>query len=182
MRIEIDSLLRRSRAALAIHIVTKHIWLLILLASPDVAAAGWFGPSNYDECVLDSMKGVTSDVAASAITRSCREKFPKKGPSDSEVPASVVNQLDGRAGMTSYGYFRGTIYNGNKEWTITQMTIILAPKSKGKSAAEISHPREYNVDVTAPPLTDVKFSVSADNTSAGEFDWTITKARGYRSR
>jgi hypothetical protein len=41
------------------------------------AEAGWFGPDNYDECILGSMKGVTSDRAATAIARSCRSKFPK---------------------------------------------------------------------------------------------------------
>ena len=45
---------------------------------PVVTHAGWFWPSDYDECILSSMKGVTSNTAASYISDSCREKFPVK--------------------------------------------------------------------------------------------------------
>ena len=83
--------------------------------------------------------------------------------------------------MTNYGYFRGNLYNGNKEWTITQITVVLAPREKSKSATEKRRPKEYNVDVVVPPLTNSDFSVSADSGGASEFDWSITNARGYRS-
>lgn len=33
--------------------------------------------SSYDECILESLKGVSSDVAASAIIASCRNTFPE---------------------------------------------------------------------------------------------------------
>lgn len=42
----------------------------------DAAMAGWFGPSSYEDCVLENMKGVTSDTAAVAISRACSAKFP----------------------------------------------------------------------------------------------------------
>jgi hypothetical protein len=44
---------------------------------PVESFAGWFGPSNFDECILQNMKGVTSDVAAGQIVRVCRHKFPR---------------------------------------------------------------------------------------------------------
>ena len=34
-------------------------------------------PSSYDECILDAMRGVSSDVAARAIIDSCRNLFPE---------------------------------------------------------------------------------------------------------
>jgi hypothetical protein len=40
------------------------------------ASAELFGPNNYEECILENMKGVTSDQAAHAIRNACREKFP----------------------------------------------------------------------------------------------------------
>jgi hypothetical protein len=49
------------------------------------ASAGIFGPSNFDECVLDAMKGVTSDVAARAIYASCRNKFPENMASEKTI-------------------------------------------------------------------------------------------------
>lgn len=33
-------------------------------------------PANYDECIVDAMKGVSSDVAARAIIDSCRNLYP----------------------------------------------------------------------------------------------------------
>lgn len=56
--------------------------LPFLLLSPSV---GHGAPSNYDECILDSMKGVSSDVAARAIIESCRNLF-----SDSAVEAAPL--------------------------------------------------------------------------------------------
>src|SRR3989344_762952 len=140
----------------------KYCLIIIVCIYPTVSLGGWFGPSNYDECVLESMKGVTSDLAARAIMRSCRDKFPEPKTNDSEVPANVVGQLDGRAGMTNYGWFTGTIYNGDKEWTITQLPIVLVPKSKDKSADLTLRAREYNVLVNAPPLTSTELNVKVD--------------------
>lgn len=146
---------------------------------PIAATAGWFGATNYGECVLESMKGVTSDAAAAAINRACRAKYPVKGPSDSEVPVSVVSQLDGRAGY-SYGFFKGAIYNGNKDWTITQLTILLSPKSKDKSLDQARRAKEYNVNVSIPPLMNVEFIESVVSDGSNEFDWNISSARGYK--
>lgn len=160
----------------------KYCLIIIACIYPSVSIGGWLGPSNYDECVLESMKGVTSDAAAGAIVRSCRSKFSEKIPNDSEVPANVVGQLDGRAAMTDYGYFKGSIYNGNKDWTITQITVVLVPKTKVKSPDPARRAREYNVNFSVPPLTNSDFSVSADGGGSSEFDWSISNARGHKSR
>ena len=61
--------------------------ILILLASP--VHAGIFGPSTYEECILENMKGVQSDVAARQIARACRQQFPlpaKADPFDDHIP------------------------------------------------------------------------------------------------
>jgi len=51
--------------------------LLFLLSCFGTAHAGWFGPKNYDECILENMKGVTIVQAVWAIKSSCRAKFPQ---------------------------------------------------------------------------------------------------------
>lgn len=51
----------------------------LALLYPAASHGGLFGPSNYDECITDSMKGVSSDVAARAIIESCRNLFPEPG-------------------------------------------------------------------------------------------------------
>jgi hypothetical protein len=46
---------------------------LACAASP--AHAGWFGPSTFEECVLDMMKGQQSSMM-NTVMRVCDTKFP----------------------------------------------------------------------------------------------------------
>ena len=56
---------------------------------PMSANAGLFGPGNYEECVLDNMKGITSDQAAGAVAAACRSKFSKPPEVDPEFGTGV---------------------------------------------------------------------------------------------
>jgi len=59
---------------------TLLLFCIIFLFS-SVACAGLFeGPSDYDECILENMKGVASDLGARLIQQSCQKKFPKQTP------------------------------------------------------------------------------------------------------
>jgi len=53
-------------------------------------------PSSFDECILEAMKGTTSDVAARSIHRSCRNKFPVAEPTYFEIPHKARQQLSSR--------------------------------------------------------------------------------------
>jgi hypothetical protein len=138
------------------------------------------GPRDYDECILQAMKGVNSDMAARAIVKSCRDKFPERKPQDSELPPEALRQLTGHGGM-GYGSFSGNIYNGNEDWTVTQVTIMLLPKGKEKDADAFLDAKEYNEDVTVAPLTSSDFYFSVDGPKQ-EYSWNIVRARGHRSR
>jgi hypothetical protein len=50
--------------------------LLIALSLSAASNADESEFSSYDECILESLKGVSSDVAANAIIESCRRTFP----------------------------------------------------------------------------------------------------------
>lgn len=160
--------------------ISRYVLITMTCICPSVALAGWLGPGNYEECILDSMKGVTSDLAARAIISSCRNKFPAKPSVDSELPSNVIGQLGGHAEMTDYGYFKGTIYNGNSEWTITQFTVVMTPKTNTATKDSPSLLKRYKVDVSVPPLSESGFSVLAETGSTNEFKWHISEARGHR--
>jgi hypothetical protein len=69
--------------------------ILLCIAAPFAVNASFFGPKSFDACITDSIKGVTSDVAARAIIQSCRLQFPvveiKACPSQIiEVVASII--------------------------------------------------------------------------------------------
>jgi hypothetical protein len=48
---------------------------VILLAAVALGCDSSSAPRTFDDCILMNMRGVTSDTAAAAIRRSCREKF-----------------------------------------------------------------------------------------------------------
>ena len=66
-----------------------------------ISANAWnpFGPNNFDDCIIQNMKGVTSDAAAASIRLSCQQKFPDK---------SKPNKI---AEPTRYGYPRLDIWD-----------------------------------------------------------------------
>lgn len=57
---------------------TSGMLALSLLCATGVAQAGLFGPSNYDECVLDGVKDAKTETAARMVAQACRNKFPMK--------------------------------------------------------------------------------------------------------
>lgn len=59
---------------------------VLMLSAPGRADVSGF--SSYDECILESLKGVSSDVAANAIIASCRNKFPEAAPAAAAAPAA----------------------------------------------------------------------------------------------
>ena len=46
--------------------------ILLLSILPSVGTAHIFGPSNYEDCIIEGMQGVASDVAAVAVRSACR--------------------------------------------------------------------------------------------------------------
>ncbi len=51
------------------------VWAIATLFGA-AADQGFAGDSSYDECVVNHMKGIGSDVAAKAVLFSCRRLFP----------------------------------------------------------------------------------------------------------
>ncbi len=153
-------------------------FLAFLLGMPSTSFAGWFGPRNYDECILESLKGVTSDVAATMISRSCREKFPKipKTQSISRIlKSSELGQITGRAGPGLGNYFQGNLYNGNSGITVSQITFIVTTRIDKKDVF-----RTYVTDVNIPPHASANFSFEIIKGDEGsEYSWGITGGRGY---
>jgi len=154
--------------------------IVIAMLFPSVRAlAGIFGPSNFDECVLQSMKGVTSDAAARIIARACRNKFPenpKENKKTRELSEDELRNVHGRAGHDWGTHFGGNLYNGNSKVTITQVLVIVVTKLKGKETSR----REYLTDVKIQPQTTASFGFEFVVGEAGsDYSWGIIGGRGY---
>ena len=55
----------------------KTILAFFIMVFMNQAHAGLFGPSTYDDCILDGVKEAKTDLAVRAVYQSCRNKFPK---------------------------------------------------------------------------------------------------------
>jgi hypothetical protein len=163
---------------------TRYIVLLAITGSSVTGTAygGLLGPSNYDECITESMKGVTSDLAARAIIGSCRERFPDKGkknPASRPLKGEELSKLAGRAGLAYSNVYEGEIYNGNSNLTISEVTVAIISTENGK---EVS--RNYVVNLQygsrIPPLTTGSFFIFiilGDEKS--DYSWGLVEAKGY---
>ena len=152
------------------------LFSVVLLISPGQSIANQTGPANYAQCIKAAKKAA-GGPAASEAARSCLEKFPGKVLEDENLTAEALVKLDADGG-SGYGIFSGSIYNGNSDYTVTQVTILLTPIPAGSPLIT----REYNIDVTVQPLTKGALSVSLISDGTREFSWSLTKARGYKAR
>lgn len=148
---------------------------------PSKGHAFW-GPKNFDDCILQNMKGVTSDDAADMIYESCLEKFSQKQPAEVEIPPWAINKLDAIAGETNYGYFKGDMHNGNSEWIITKVTIALVMTPPNKTSKEKPITREYEANVYIPPLTTREFSFNIGHKKSPSYGWILLKASGLKAK
>ena len=55
--------------------MSKTILIILFFSLTKNGHAGLFGPSNYDECILENTKGIASDDAANLVRQACRDKF-----------------------------------------------------------------------------------------------------------
>ncbi len=154
----------------------KYIGALVLLGAFSSAYAGIFGPSSFDDCVLESMKGVTSDIAARAIYQSCREKFPEKKVQRNTRALSPfeLNKLDGRGGASG-NYFSVDLLNANKGVTISQVTLVVVTKIGGK---EVINYYDSDIDI-GPNKTGNIFVKFIQGDAGAKYSWNISAAKGY---
>jgi hypothetical protein len=136
-------------------------------------------PKDYDDCILRNMKGVDSDLGASQIQASCRKKFPEGSEyrlKERDLEPIEILSLDGRAGLRYGNRYSGNIYNGNKNTTITSVTVKVTAKSGEKESS-----REYKVDVKILPLTTSDFGFDIVVGEKGsDYSWGIIGGKGFK--
>jgi hypothetical protein len=67
------------------------IFIVAITLSPSYGFAGWFGPSTYEECVLENIKDVKGERAATLLAQVCRKKFPVK--CSEKFPEKISSQV-----------------------------------------------------------------------------------------
>ena len=170
---------------------------LLVLAVFMFPGVGQAVPSNYDECILESMKGVSSDVAAQAIISSCRNLYPEQqevaaqventvpqadAPIPQPVPvatgpgrsltAAELDKLSARIKAFGSSY-TATIQNKNEKLTVTEVTIAVWDDSNSSSL------REYPQEVMIAPMESVepRFTVHYNGDELS-WAWKVVSAKG----
>jgi len=132
--------------------IIKSLFLILIFPIGN-CYAGWFGPSNFEECILEKMKEAKSDYAAYAIATACRNEFPQnkrvaEKELPQELPSEVIDQLivkcdvpiqaeDRRSNPASYlverrkDLTRCSLYNGNSEWSVHSLIVRIRDLDSG---------------------------------------------------
>jgi len=126
----------------------KFIFLIFLFFNfNNVSAWTLFGPRSLEDCILENMKGVTSDDAAKQIQYACMMKFSDNEPTKKckmrEMTAAEAANVTGNASISRTPYFSGSFYNGNSVATIDEIVVIF-------KADNIKPPQEYKLFLSSP--------------------------------
>ena len=172
---------------------------LVIIASvlsfyTPLLGAGFLGPDTYEDCILESMKGTTSDVAAKEIQKACRKKFPeeksttkRKYPDGVKVPTDVLDKVDGKGGMEGGPYgnrFTGHLKNNTHNWIVYSVEIVIYPKGKDDSH-ELTHVcyelfQFRTTSVGIRPFQEAPFSCDVDLPRDFNASWYIRSAKGKK--
>lgn len=149
------------------------------------ALAGWFGPSSFDECILENMKGVGGDMAAREVHRACRKKFPNEEAANNrkKVPSSVLRKLDIQVVNSPFGEQSVIFYNGDSEWTICSLVIRVKNPSAGNyKDYEAKYPGMMSAFCYGEPLTkDDRMTFKIFDKEEG-WTWELVGATGIRKK
>lgn len=153
---------------------------LTLFALSTASAWSLFGPKNYDECILQNMKGINEQTAAQAVIISCTNKFPDRSAPQCKLRQLTSSELSlltfkpktwgGTSGMSAY--FEADVHNGNTKIKINAVSVKL-------SAQNINPPQIYKTYIkgnsdSIEPLSNGNIFVPIQTLPTNNFQWSIT--------
>ena len=106
---------------------------IALTACDNVSAPFKSKVYTAEDCIIDGMKGVQSDLAARAVVGACREKYPAHASLDQSLPSEALANVKGNASLEA-GKFAGTLKNDNTDWIVTEIKISLGGDTGDKVA------------------------------------------------
>ena len=160
--------------------------LPFVVLCPSISHGDTDKPANYDECIVDAMKGVSSDIAARAIIDSCRNLFPAS-PSEAAAPAQLdttdareltaeeLARLSSKSRVFGDSY-RVTIENRNPDLTLTEVTIAVWD-SNDPATPRSEH--SQSVRIGPQESAEVKYIVRYRGDETG-WSWGVVGARGVK--
>ena len=163
--------------------------LPFVMLCPSISHGDPDGPTNYDECIIDAMKGVSSDVAARAIIESCRSLFPEAqaapqavaepAPAAAEaadaraLTAEELGRINAKAKVFGDRY-RVNVYNDNPGLTLTEVTIgVWDDTDPAYARLEQSEAAQVGPQASAEIIYTVRYRGDESG-----WRWAVVAARG----
>lgn len=152
-----------------------------------LSVAGYVGVYSYTsinknrnvQCLVDSMKDVSSDLAAREIINACKtigdDGEPFVGAALSEDEWKKITGRADIANQKFYPTLDGRLYNGNN--SVSVKTIIVQVDFKKNDKVENSS--LYLITKKIKPLSTADFSIPII-TYDGDFSWSIDSAIGEK--
>ncbi|PTR14134.1 hypothetical protein [Nitrosospira sp. Is2] len=159
-------------------LIIRSLSLAISLAAsaPSLAAT-----DDYNQCIDRSAKRKSGQDTTTATEAGCAKRLENVGSNELDLPSEALNKLVVNAGF-GWGIFSGTVYNGNKDYVLTGVTVLLTPPANNKSDQTPASGTEYDIALALEPLAKGSLSMPVPSDNTLEYAWKITKARGYKAR
>jgi hypothetical protein len=124
----------------------QFFFVFLFLYSTNSIAWTLFGPKNYDECILQNMKGVTDKTAAELIMMSCLSKFDTpstaKKCTEREFTRTEREHISSTARL-DFTELTIDFHNGTKNLSIVEANVSI-------SADNINPAQEYKLRFDYP--------------------------------
>ena len=149
--------------------------LALLLVSQSTSADQ--SQSNADSCMHQSNSAQT-DQSESTCHRHQYKLI--------ELPHEAIQKLKIEAGF-GWGIFSGIIYNGNKNYHVTQLLVSMTPihgHHHMDMHANMSHdPKIHQINLDLLPLSKGALSMplAGEDAHIHDFEWKIIKVIGYQT-
>jgi len=157
----------------------------LLLTTGSFHALADQAPTNYDHYLKKTMLDKEGNIATLEEETSCCETSSNNKTKSIVLPDEAIKKLVINAGF-GWGIFNGSIYNGNNNYTVTQLIVSMMPihdhhmEMMGMSSHET---KEYRIDLNLLPLSKgaLSLAIDADDTHIHDFEWEIIQAVGHKT-
>ena len=160
-----------------------HLHLLIgfalLFTTGSFYALADQAPTHYDRYLKKTLLDKEDNTATLEDEALCCENSSNKKTNSIVLPNEAINKLVINAGF-GWGIFSGSIYNGNNNYTVTQLNVSMTPiHDHHMEIMEMSshETKEYKIDLNLLPLSKgaLSLAIDTDDTHVHDFEWEIIR-------
>ena len=157
----------------------------LLLTTGSFHALADQAPTHYDRYLKKTMPDKEDNIATLEKDTLCCETSSNNKTKSIVLSDEAIKKLVINAGF-GWGIFNGSIYNGNNNYTVTQLIVSMTPiHDHHMEMMEMSshETKEYKIDLNLLPLSKgaLSLAIDADDTHVHDFEWEIIQAVGHKT-